>query len=253
MVIRALVERFSRNRIIRRRMPADLGSREIYVSPDSALSFWKRDLSSVAPELFSLARRLVKPNDVVWDIGANVGLFAFAASARAGHLGKVLAIEPDPWLVTLLHRSGAWRNPDESKVQILNVAISDAIGIMELNIATRGRSSNFVSGFGSTQSGGSRTSFPVMTVTLDWLMGIFGVPTVVKIDIEGMDLVALRGADRLLELRPTLIMEGSKKNSDEVFALLTAKRYQLLQNDLRTAITADYAAHLPHDFVALPN
>jgi hypothetical protein len=66
-----------------------------------------RDISKISPELFSLAEKLIRPGDVVWDVGANVGLFTFAAAAKTGPTGKVLAIEPDPWLGTLLRRSAA--------------------------------------------------------------------------------------------------------------------------------------------------
>ena len=45
-----------------------------------------------------MVHEMVRPGDVVWDIGANVGLFAFAAANRAGSSGQVIAVEPDLWL-----------------------------------------------------------------------------------------------------------------------------------------------------------
>ena len=81
---------------MQRRLPKVFGGAPILVSPDSALAFWKRDLGSVDPYLLSMARELVRPGMVVWDIGANVGLFAFAAAALGAP--QVLAVEPDIWL-----------------------------------------------------------------------------------------------------------------------------------------------------------
>jgi FkbM family methyltransferase len=200
-----MLERFSRDRALRRRLPSAFGSRAIYVSPDSALRFWGRDISSVDPELFVLAEKVVRPGAIVWDIGANVGLFSFAAAAKAGVNGKVLAVEPDPWLGALLRRSAVEVVPDAAPVEVLNVAVSDRLGIVEFNIAKRGRSSNFVSGFGATQAGGSRNSFPVVVITLDWLAEHTGQPAIVKIDVEAMEHLVLRGAREVLRSRPVII------------------------------------------------
>ena len=76
------------------------------MSPDSALGYWRRDISAVDPLLLAMARELVRPKMTVWDIGANVGLFAFAAAALGA---TVLAIEPDVWLASLMQRSTTLR------------------------------------------------------------------------------------------------------------------------------------------------
>ena len=81
---RRLLEKFSRGRVLKRRMPGRLGGDVVWVSPDSALSYWKQDLERVAKDLFDLADEFVQPGNVVWDVGASLGLFAFAAASRAG-------------------------------------------------------------------------------------------------------------------------------------------------------------------------
>jgi FkbM family methyltransferase len=244
-MFRTMVERFSRNRILKRRLPPAFGSRAIYVSPDSALRFWGHDISRVASELFVLAGKLVRPGDIVWDAGANVGLFSFAAAAKAGATGKVLAIEPDPWLGTLLRRSAAEVVSDAAPVDVLNVAVSDRSGILEFNIAKRGRSSNFVSGFGSTQAGGPRSSFPVVAVTLDWLSEHSGSPAIIKIDVESMEHLVLRGASAVLRSRPVIITEVGQEHMPEVSELL--KGYRLLDTELRPIVGG-----CPFNIIAVP-
>jgi FkbM family methyltransferase len=54
-----------------------------------------------------LAAETVGPGNTVWDIGANLGLFGFAAAVAAGPSGRVLAVEPDTALAGLLRRSAA--------------------------------------------------------------------------------------------------------------------------------------------------
>src|SRR2546423_88747 len=116
MPIRSLAERFSRNVVLRRRLPADLGGRKIYVTPDSALRYWGWDLEKTDPELLGLVRSFVPSDAVVWDIGANVGLFALSAASRAR---MVLAVEPDSWLSSLLIRSVG----QDENIRVLTAAI----------------------------------------------------------------------------------------------------------------------------------
>ena len=183
--------------------------------------------------LFRLARQLVKPGATVWDIGANVGLFSFAAAAIAGSSGKVLAVEPDPWLSNLLRRSADVKMRHSAPVTILSSAVTDTCGIAELNIARRGRAANFISGFGSTQSNGARERLPVTSITLDCLAESFGVPTLVKIDVEGTEHFVLRGGSNVLSHKPVLIIEVSAENSGEVAALLGRAHYRLMDDQLR--------------------
>ena len=63
-----------------------------------------RSMENVDPVLMGLVKDSGS-GSVVWDIGANVGLFAFAAASLAGPGGQVVAMEPDAWLVQLLRRS----------------------------------------------------------------------------------------------------------------------------------------------------
>ncbi len=232
-VLRQLLTYLSRGRILKRNLPADFGSRPIYVSPDAALAFWKMDLEKVDPILFNFARHLVKPGNVVWDVGANVGLFTFAAAAIAGKNGSVLAIEPDSFLAGLIQRSAQLPSLDAATVHVISFAISDRPGVVTFNISKRGRCSNHVSGFGTEQSGGARSSISVPSVNLDSLIDVYGPPNVVKIDIEGMDHIALRGADKLLRRRPILILEVTDANRDEMFEILQKYGYRVFDTTLR--------------------
>lgn len=157
--VRRWAERISRNVVVRRRLPRDLGGRLLYVSPDAALGFWLPGGEHMDPLLFRMARQFVKPGAIVWDIGANVGLFSFAAAALAGQSGSVLAIEPDPWLASLISRTSSCPVPGHAPVVALSVAISDSLGVGQLYIAKRGRASNFMSGAGASETGGERQSF----------------------------------------------------------------------------------------------
>lgn len=228
MLVRRLVEHLSRERILVRRLPRVFGRRKIYVSPDSALSYWKRDLSPLGYDLFSFAERFVHEDDTVWDIGANVGLFAFAAAHAAGITGQVLALEPDPFCVSLLRRT-ANELEGESHVEILPLAVDEKVELATLAIADRGRSSNHLSFLpGRSQAGGSRQEFSVMTVTLDWLLERRSRPDVLKIDVEGAEDRVLAGAQRLLaEARPLCLCEVGEPAVASVTRTFDEKGYAL--------------------------
>jgi FkbM family methyltransferase len=233
-MMRQLLERMSRRVVLKRRLPRELGGGAIYVSPGAALNHWRFDLRKVDPMLFDLASELVRPGDVVWDIGANVGMFSFAAAALAGDTGRVLAVEADTWLVGLLRRSAACRAGDRAGVEIYPSAVSDRIGVARFKIAQRGRASNYLeSAPGSNQTGGVREIQLVPTITLDWLLDHFPAPNLVKIDVEGAENRVFRGATRLLsEIRPAITCEIFEQNRQEVDPLLKGHGYTLYDAEL---------------------
>ena len=237
---RSVVERLSRNRILKRRLPADFDRLPILVSPDSSLSFWRPRLKS---NLFDFAREFVGPGSVVWDLGANVGLFTLAAAHRAGPSGRVVAVEPDPWLAELLRKSVAMQRKPCAPIQVIPAAVSQALGIASLNIARRGRASNFLAGTpGSPHAGGVRDTVQVVTITLDWLLECGPPPAVVKIDVEGVEMDVLRGAKRMLtEVRPVILCEAFRANRDRIPIFFAHHGYTLYNWDGQPRIKLERA------------
>jgi len=229
MNLRRLGEILSRGVVLRRRLPARFGRLPVYVTPEAGLRYWG-PMSRVDSALYKMVEELVTPGSVVWDVGANVGLFSFCAAARAAESGFVLAIEPDYWLAHLMTRS-CRKLPRHgcSKVEVLCAAISDSNRISKLEIAERARaSSHLTEAAGSNQSGSARQMQPTASVTLDFLLDYFPAPSVVKIDVETHEASVLRGAARLLtEVRPTIWSEVAHQNSAEITGLLHAAGYEL--------------------------
>ena len=235
MTIRRLVEHLSRGVVLRRHLPARFGRLPIYVTPEAGLRYWSA-MSRVDPVLYSMAEELVKPSSVVWDVGANVGLFSLCAAATTGRSGFVLSIEPDFWLAHLITRScQEIAQYPCSKVQVLCASISDSNRVSSLEIAERARASNHLVGTtGSTQASGPRCIQPTVSLTLDFLLDYFPVPSVLKIDVETHEVSVLKGATRLLrEIRPTIWCEVSHENSTEITELLHAAGYKLFGAEVR--------------------
>lgn len=233
MSVRGLAERWSHRIVMRRRLPAPFSQARIYTSPEAGLKYLKPTLRGVDPMLLSVVEETVAPADVVWDIGANVGLFAFAAATRAGSDGMVLCLEADTWNVALLRRSAARQPSSSAPVEVLPAAVSDAVGVARFEIAKRNRATNSLAGMGSTQTGGVRETHLVPTVTLDLLADHFPLPRVLKVDVEGAEALVLAAADSVLSSLPTILCEVSTENSDFVRALLADRGYVLFDAETR--------------------
>ena len=241
-LLRRLAERLSRDRILARRLPDRFESQRIWVSPDCALAYWRHDLEPIGRDLFSVIEQHVKPGSVVWDVGANVGLFGLAAALRAGSTGEVLTLEPDLFCADLIRRSASELPLNASRVDVLPLAASDRAGWLDFHVAARGRSTNHLDlSPGSSQTGGARRTLSVPTVTLDHLLVERRAPDVLKIDVEGAEETVLAGASELLQsARPILICEVAALSRAPLGALFAELDYELF--DLETGRPSPSAA-----------
>lgn len=210
-MIRRILKTLGRGVVLKRRLPREFASAPLFVSPDAAVAYWRRDIAKVDPFLLSMVRELVRPGMTVWDIGANVGLFSFAAASLGA---QVVAVEADIWLANLMHRSALL---NKLPVTVLPAAVSDRQGISKLHLSDQGRASNSLSGSGPAQT--------VVTVTLDWLLDHFAAPQVLKIDVEGMEYAVLNGARKVLQSRPLIFCEVTE-NHDLVGQVLRGANYE---------------------------
>jgi FkbM family methyltransferase len=153
-----------------------------------------------------LLRRLLGPGDWMVDGGAHVGLFTLVAAACVGPSGKVLAFEPAPEA-----RAQLLKNVEIngfSRVDVRSEALAEEQGTREFvafSVEAWG-SSSFAPPEGL--AGGQRET--VETVTLDSVISSEEQARLklIKLDLEGAEYAALRGAQRLLaEAKPDLILE----------------------------------------------
>lgn len=141
--------------------------------------------------------RTLHPGDVVFDLGANVGYYTMIASLYAGGTGCVVAFEPLPQNISYLKRHLELNQMQN--VRLVDVAVADVSETSSFD-AGNNRSMGKLAAEGEIK---------VTTVCLDDLLARqeFPVPQVLKIDIEGAELRALRGAQNLLtKRRPKLFI-----------------------------------------------
>ncbi|MFQ5635940.1 MAG: FkbM family methyltransferase, partial [Gammaproteobacteria bacterium] len=154
-----------------------------------------------------LARQLTfEAGDVIVDVGANIGWYSVLLDRLAPNGVDILAFEPDPLNFRLLTEN--LRLNGARSVLAVRKALADREGVMRLHLhdsSNLGRHSLL-----ELQDG---ASVDVETTTLHryWAQQGLGerTPRFIKIDIEGYELQALRGAGDLLARCPAVLCEYS--------------------------------------------
>jgi FkbM family methyltransferase len=149
--------------------------------------------------------QIVHTGDVVLEVGANVGVFTILLARWVGRTGHVYALEPNP------HARAALE--DHLRLNM----VADRVSVIPAAISSEsGRSTFYVqgsSGEGTLSSGHSRLSkaegIDVEVTTIDEFCSARRItPALIKIDIEGFELHALRGSlQQLSRQRPILAVE----------------------------------------------
>lgn len=140
------------------------------------------------------------PSMLLFDVGAHFGVFSLTA-AHFG--GRAVAVDPSPTATRMIAVQAAL-NGLADRIHIVGAAVSDRSG----SLALLG-SGVFSDGYFQVAKGRSKgelTERPA--ITLDSMTERFGVPTHVKIDVEGHEDAVLRGAQSLLAGHsPVLFLE----------------------------------------------
>ena len=151
----------------------------------------------------------VRDGDVMLDVGANIGWYSLVLDRIAGETrADIYAFEPDPENFALLGENRALNAAQ--RVHPVQLGVSDRAGTFELHLfggSNRGRHSMLPIHEGGT--------IEIRTTTLDefWSQEELGdrTPRFLKMDIEGFELAALRGAAGVLARCPCVMLEYSPR------------------------------------------
>jgi FkbM family methyltransferase len=185
-----------------------------------------------------IVARHVKKGDVCLDVGANIGWYSTLFQKLVGKTGEIHSFEPVPQLFAELEKNVAL-NRSDAKIYLNNFGLGDEEKNLEMHFfpdLPTGHSSLIA------PKGENSSAIPVKIKTLDSYLTENRIERVdfVKVDIEGAELMFLKGAGKLFEQEkpPVIFME---------MALGTSVRFGYKPNDLLNYIKEKAA----YEFFAL--
>lgn len=159
---------------------------------------------------------LVTHASVLFDLGANIGIYSVTGCLRAPAL-RSYAFEPVAENQAILRRNIA-ANHLEDRISVEPVAVSDRTGKARIHLGFSGNHS-----LENVQGGDSRE---IETVSLDEFIAATGVsPDLMKVDVEGHEAAVVDGARRLLaDHAPTTFMEYTPGAQHDLESLIDRLR-----------------------------
>jgi len=152
---------------------------------------------------FKRLEEWVNSGNWVLDIGANVGQYTAKFSKLVGPAGRVIAFEPVPRTFEILAANMA-QLPTQN-VTLINAAASDSMRIAGITIP---KFDTGLDNFYMANLTKEPTDLSVLCLPVDAL----NIPeriTLIKADVEGHEISALKGMEQLLRRdKPVLIVEG---------------------------------------------
>jgi FkbM family methyltransferase len=208
----------------------DIGSMAINLRKNR--SYWLRDPVESEKFVLGALQHLVHPGDVVFDVGANIGLHVrfLVQNFRAA---KVVAFEPMSQNLGILQKNIRVGNC-EQHVQVVQTALADFDGEAEFQIDNVSSASGTLGVITAGQACQARKQYglaplteKVMVSRVDTLVEHekIPIPRCIKVDVEGAEERLLRGARQTLsKYRPHLVIElhGAEAARKVVMLLLQA-------------------------------
>jgi len=199
-------------------------------------------------------RRLLRPGDVVMDVGANVGQYALMAAKVVGSNGVGYAFEPSPNILLKLRRN--WKLNEFENLHVVPVALGSSPGIYDFYPAE-----GYNQGIGSFVYKGANDAdglpakpIQAKVITLDAFCAEHAIDHVdfIKIDTEGYDLEVLKGAVQTLESNQDIVVmvEMVEKHmdanelSERIHSFMVSHKFGAFQSTNRSAFKSHVSGHL---------
>jgi len=203
---------------------------------DVAAFYWLNHLLGDRFEEEGLLRALrgfVKPGSVIWDVGANCGLFSYVLTQKTA-ASKVIFFEPNPALFRIAEEA---LEPFQS-ARGFPYALSDHEGTSLLTVPHGGSTMATLEARRTNRSG---IEFEIQCRTGDQLIaaGLLDPPHIIKVDTEGHEAAVLQGLERTIQAhQPIIFVEHISLTDSELTAMCPANYTICAVSDEDGSLTA---------------
>lgn len=190
------------------------GGTELTVCVPNALNVYRAEtFSTKEPETLEWIDGVSK-GSVLWDIGANVGLYTcYAAKARGC---RVFAFEPSVFNLELLARN-IFLNELTDQVTIVPLPLSEELAVNKLNMTTT-QWGGAMSTFGQTYGHDGEPmrnvfEFPIIGLSMADAVNFLKIPRpdYIKMDVDGIEHLILKGGESILRATKSVLIEINDK------------------------------------------
>ncbi|HEY7319406.1 MAG TPA: FkbM family methyltransferase [Candidatus Binatia bacterium] len=143
----------------------------------------------------ALLQRIVKPGMIVLDVGANIGIYTRFFARLVGPDGKIVAFEPEPRNFALLERA----TEGLPQITAVQAAVASHSGEVMLFVADDLNVDHNIYGGGE-----GRRALKVPSIAIDDYVKPGERVDIIKMDIQGAELLALAGTERVIRENPQL-------------------------------------------------
>ena len=184
-------------------------------------------------EELEIAKKYIKNNSTILDIGANIGLHSMTFSKMADNI-TVIAFEPQPKTFRTLLKNITQNNLNN--IIPLNLAISNSSNIVDFYVMSDDAYSSLI----DTGRKELTEKIKTITTTVDGLLGNTRVDFV-KIDVEGLELNVLHSLSLLIQKNKPVIFCEIYKGKIELYnpndtinflVNLGYRSYRVIEGDL---------------------
>jgi len=172
-------------------------------------------------------RQFINKESIVFDIGTNIGQFMLIFASLAS-TGKVVCMEPDTKNYGFATFNKAINNLENVKIENLGVGANEESLTFYQDSLTGGRRGSFKKKFVRDSYTGAELT--IRTTTVAELIGKYGIPDFVKIDVEGFEAEVVEGIDSPND-QTTYMIEVRSSSIEPIYAFFKEHAFGIFIED----------------------